>query len=147
MYVGWVYAAAVANGGDIRERGAPCGNTMKLKLLLLLTLTTLGLSACTTAALMPPVHTTTTTATTMALPTTTVCVENPAAQQWATQAHDDFLTGLAANQRLHEEDPTSVAYNNNYLQVQNAELAMSNDLTQLHAADNCGQYLSFQADS
>jgi hypothetical protein len=123
---------------------------MKLKLLLLLTLTTLGLSAYTTATLMPPVHTTTTTTTTtttMALPTTTVCVENPAAQQWATQAHDDFLTGLAANQRLDQEDPTSAAYNNDYLQVQNAELAMSNDLTQLHAADNCGQYLSFQADS
>jgi hypothetical protein len=101
----------------------------------------------TTTTTVPPTTTTTTTTTTMALPTTTVCVENPAAQQWATQAHDDFLTGLAANQRLDQEDPTSAAYNNNYLQVQNAELAMSNDLTQLHAADNCGQYLSFQADS
>ena len=126
---------------------------MQLKLLLLLTISTVALSACTTATSKPPfrttttTNTTTTTTTTIALPTTTVCVENPAAQQWATQAHDDFLNGLAADQREFGEDPTSAAYNNNYAQVQNAELAMSNDLAQLHAADNCGQYLSFQADS
>ena len=91
---------------------------------------------------MPPVHTTgtsATTATTTAVPTSVACVENPAAQGWATQAHDDFLTGVAANQRLRQENPMSVAYNNNYLQVQNVELAMSNDVTQLHAADNCGK--------
>lgn len=122
-------------------------------LLLLLTLITLGLAACTAATSTPTADTTTTTSTTtsttttMALPTTTVCVENSAAQRWAAQAHDDFLTGLAADQREVGEDPTSAAYNNNYAQVQNAELAMSNDLAQLHAADNCGQYLSFQADS
>jgi hypothetical protein len=120
---------------------------MRLNLLVLLILTTLALSACTATTSMPSVHTTTTTTTTTALPTSTVCVENPAAQQWATRAHNDFLTGLAANQRLHQEDPMSAAYNNNYLQVQNAEQAMSNDLTRMHAADNCGQFLSFQAGS
>ena len=126
---------------------------MQLKLLLLLTISTVALSACTTATSKPPfrttttTNTTTTTTTTIALPTTTVCVENPAAQQWATQARDAFLTGLAANRRQFQEDPTSAAYNNDYLQVRNAEVAMSNDVTQLHAADNCGQYLSFKADS
>jgi len=37
----------------------------------------------------------------------------------------------------------SEQYNADYLGVQNAELATSNDLGQLHAADNCDLYQSF----
>lgn len=75
--------------------------------------------------------------------TTIICVENPQARQWAQQANSDTAAGEAIDQQLLRDVPDSEQYNTDYERVGNAELAISHDLDQLHAADNCGQYQSF----
>ena len=105
-----------------------------------ITVTLAGCSVPSASTLPPPPTTSTTTSS----PTTTtiICVENPQAQQWAQQARSDDQAAQFIDQQLVRDDPGTKPYNADYERLQNAELATSNDLDQLHAADNCYLYQS-----
>jgi hypothetical protein len=62
-----------------------------------------------------------------AVSTTTICVENPQAQQWAQQAKSDTQAGVAIDQQLLRDDPNSEQYNADYERLQNADQLLTLD--------------------